>query len=227
MRLVHEPPDELASSEVTARTLRPHIVRFALFFIIEFLLFAFWVVATLLSLSSRVTDVFTGQTSDGGSGGLSTLVGVLFLLVGVVWFVSLFIPVREPIAEYGVLLEGRASAAERAYQWISQTIHARRTPFRIGDASVGGRGLLTLRSDAERAAVIVTTYGSDLYLGWTMWRQRSTASVIIHLFRDILDIMRGGTYASDVRLATTRAFRELVHSVTREGAQTAISSSDK
>lgn len=56
-----------------------------------------------------------------------------------------------------------------------------------------------------------------------MRRQRSTAVVMGDMFRPVFDLLRGGAYASGVRLAPTRAFRELVHDVTREGTQATVS----
>jgi len=223
----HEPPDELASSQVTFRVLRPHLFRFVVFLVLENVLFVLWLIFSLMSAIGRLGSGGNGFGNSGGGffGFVSALLGIAMLLVALAWLVSLFLPTREPIAEYGVLLEERAAGAGQAFGWIAYTVQRRGTPLQVGDASSSGHHLLTLSSRTEKGAVLVTGYGSDLYLGWTMWRRRSTVRVIIDAVRDMLETLRGGAYAADVRLGETRAFRELIHSVTREGVQVAIENS--
>lgn len=235
-RMNHEPPDELASSQVTLRTLRPHFFRFVMFFVVEnilgILLLVFSVIAAITGGASSLlsnspyggNNGYGTAASSGGSffGTMATVIGFLMLVVVVAWFVSLFLPMREPVAEYGALLEGRAGAARAAFDWIRRTARIRQSPLQITDASSGQQNLLVFGAGLEQAAVLVTVYGADLYLGWTMWRRRSTVMVVFHALRDMLETLRGGAYASDVRLGRTRAFRELVHSLTREGVQVAI-----
>jgi hypothetical protein len=71
--------------------------------------------------------------------------------------------------------------------------------------------------------VVVRPIGVDLYLGWTMWRSRSTVVLIGHLLRDTFQGTGLSTgFSSEMRATASRALRELVHSVTREGVQAAI-----
>ena len=47
------------------------------------------------------------------------------------------------------------------------------------------------------------TPGTDLYVGWTMWRSRSTILMIGHMFRDLFQ----NPLAADIRSASGRALR--------------------
>lgn len=221
-RLAHEVPDELASSQVTMRVIRPHLVRFLLFLALWLITGVFSLLLGFISAGASLANSLSGESSGSGVGGAFGFAGILNLVIGLAWLVSFFLPVREPIAEYGILLEGRAGTAPTVFGWITRTIQERRTRFQIGDAYSGGQHLLTLKDGREMAAVVVRNYGSDLYVGWTMWRARSTFMLLVHIVRDLFEVMQGGAYAADIRLATTRAMRELVHSVTREGVQVAI-----
>jgi hypothetical protein len=70
---------------------------------------------------------------------------------------------------------------------------------------------------------VVQTYGTDLYVGWTMWRSRSTMVVIWHIIRDLFRIFAGGTaYRSALQNTHARALREITHSLTRLGVQAAV-----
>jgi hypothetical protein len=86
-------------------------------------------------------------------------------------------------------------------------------------AKVRQTPVLLLTNDRVHGMVLVRPIGADMFLGWTMWRARSTAVLIAHLLRDMF---QGASLASDVRAASNRALRELIHSITREGVQAAI-----
>ncbi|GAA3260807.1 hypothetical protein ACFO1B_55965 [Dactylosporangium siamense] len=224
-RLTHVPPDELISDVVTARTLRPHLVRsgffFAVFCVVGVISFFLWMIslfATVVSMTSGGFPGGGGGDSGGGLIGLSYFLMVIQLLIVVAWVVSLFLPLREPIAEYGLLIEGRGAAYAIAYWSIMNTTQARHSPFLSRLGRIEGLPVLYLVNGREQGLVVVKPVGTDLYVGWTMWRQRSTVVMIGHLFRDAF---QGGPQ-SDVRAASSRALRELIHSVTREGVQGAI-----
>lgn len=229
-RLTHEPPDELVSDIVTPRILRPHLVRsgafLTLYLIVSALSFVVFFFALIAFASAASHSSIYGDTgssdSSGAFVGLIYLLGLIQLLVVVAWIVSLFFPIREPIAEYGLLVEGRGAASAVAYAWIVNTIRVRQSPFQTDFAKVKGFPLLLLANGREEGFVIVRPVGNDLYLGWSMWRSRSTIVLIGHIFRDMFSGFAGKGLTGEVRAATTRALRELIHSVTREGVQAAI-----
>jgi hypothetical protein len=221
-RLSHEPPDELISDVVTARTWRPHAVRsgffFGLFVIVSIISFFTWIIAIVVAATT--TNFVTGESSGSGSFALSLAYFLLVVqvLIVVAWIVALFLPLREPIAEYGLLIEGRAAAHVQAYWWIMNTARTRQSPFNVRFGTVQGLPVLQLVNGREHGLVVVRPVGMDLYVGWTMWRARSTVIMIGHMFRDMFQ----SGLAGDVRSASGRALRELIHSITREGVQAAI-----
>jgi hypothetical protein len=230
-RLTHEPPDELVSDIVTTRILRPHLLRSGFFLmlflavnVLSFVIFFFALIAAASSAVNSSSYRYESSADDSASGlvGLAYLLGLLQILVVVAWIVSLFFPIREPIAEYGLLIEGRGSASAVSYAWIVNTIRVRQSPFRTDFAKVRGFPLLLLANGREEGFVIVRPVGNDLYLGWSMWRSRSTIVLIGHIFRDMFSGFGGKGLDGEVRAAATRALRELIHSVTREGVQAAI-----
>jgi hypothetical protein len=220
-RLSHEPPDELISDVVTARTLRPHLVRSGFFFavlvVVSIVSFFTWLIALAVIVAN--SNSITGE--GGGSGFVTTMAYLLLLvqfLVLVAWIIALFLPVREPIAEYGQLIEGRAQVPATAYVWIMNAMHGRQSPFTAQYAKFQGVPIILLVNGRDHGLVVVRSVGTDLYVGWTMWRARSTIVMIGHIFRD----MFATDLAADVRAASGRALRELIHSVAREGVQAAI-----
>jgi len=220
-RLFHEPPDELITDAVTARVLRPHLVRSGFFFSVFVMLSFFALLSWVIGVIAKTAGTFDRDARDFGDSmfSLTTFMLVVLCLLILAWLVSLFLPVREPLAEYGLLIEGRAAANAVAYWWITETARSRQSPFKMEVMKVRKTPVLVLTHDRVHGMVLVRPVGTDLYVGWTMWRARSTVVLIVHLFRDMF---QGAGSASDVRAAWTRALRELIHSVTREGVQAAI-----
>lgn len=223
-RLTFEPPDELISDVVTGRVLRPHLVRSVVFlaaFLFLVLLYFLTFLILLVAAASNPARLIFANAAGAELVPVAWLMLLLILQGGVIlaWVVSLFAPARESISEYGLLIEGRAEAHAVAYSWIVETVRGRRSPFRVTMAQVSGVPVVTFRNGRDHALVLVQPKGGDLYLGWTMWRARSTVVVLGHLIRDFFQVSDA---AADIRAASSRALRELVHSVTREGVQAAI-----
>jgi hypothetical protein len=224
-RLTHEPPDELVSEQVSLRVWRPHVTR-SLFFLVIIVIVG--TIGTIVGFIGAIANAADSLNSRGtGSGGFFTGMYYLLLFIQLIviaaWIVALCMPIKEPIAEYGLLIEGRAPAAAVAYAWIVNTIRARQAPFRTDFAKVKGNPVLLLANGRDEGMAIVRPVGNDLFLGWSMWRSRSTIVLIGHLFRDMFaSIGTGRTLSMEVKTSATRSLRELIHSVTREGVQAAI-----
>ncbi len=223
-RLTHEPPDELVSEQVTLRVWRPHVVRSLFFLIIFVILGTLGTIAVIIGGLVSAAESFSARGSSGNAfTGIAYLILFLQLLVVAGWIVALCMPIREQIAEYGLLVEGRAAASAVSYAWIVNTIRARQAPFRTDFVKVQGYPVLVLGNGRDEGMAVVRPVGNDLFLGWSMWRSRSTLVLIGHLFRDMFAAMgTGRTIKMEVKTAATRALRELIHSVTREGVQAAI-----
>lgn len=221
-RITHEPPDELITDTVTARTLRPHLTRAALFLVLLVVTTLGWFVTALIA--GFDSGFGFGEPSGFGQlmGGLSSLLGFGIFLTIVAFVVSLFRPLREPIAEYGVLVEGRAGASDFVFSWIADTTHARQSPFVLKLARVRGVPVLLAANGRVRGLVSVRQVGTDLFLGWHLWRNRSTATMLVHLVRDMFGADQSRAPVELVNAGWAAAMRELLHSVTREGAQAAL-----
>ncbi|MGH3680793.1 MAG: hypothetical protein ACRDT2_11170 [Natronosporangium sp.] len=220
-RQSHQPPDELITDEVTPRALRPHVTNSTAFFAASVVLGLFIALCLFLSLLEALSTSLSGGGSSFFASLTFLLIGTLVLLL-IIWFASLFVPVSEPIAEYSLLIEGRAQVAPVAYWWITQTIVQRQTPFRVSFGRSQGTPVMLLAHRRIHGLIVVQPYGADLYIGWTMWRARSTMVVVGNLIRDIFRDAGIGSVHGDVRDSVNRAMRELIHSVTREGVQAAI-----
>lgn len=228
----HTPPDELVDDTVGWQQLKPHVVRSSMMLLATVVASTItFVFALCAGLSSVINDFernsFSGSGGDEGNGGLFTgcawLFGIIAVACLVTWIVMLFLPLREPIAEYSLLIEGRAAAYLTAYWWIWYSARERHTPFAVAPTRYAQQYLLAITGGRDQSLVVVRPYGADLYVGWTMWRSRSTVAIIWHTIRDRFRLFGGGTtFRSAVRGANTRALREVTHSVAREGVQVAI-----
>jgi len=209
----HRDPDVLVDDVVSWRMLSPHLIRALLFLVAPTVLLLIWLLLDYLASTSSPS--ITGRL----------IMNVLVALTAVLYLAGLasfFAPAKEPIAEYSRLLEGRAGAARGAYQWVSRAAQARRTPAEVQPSTVAGVPVLVFRQRSERAMLLVQPYGADLYVGWTMWRSRSTATLLAHFLRDTFGRFAPlPVFSSELRAASTRAMRESVHSLAREGVAAA------
>ncbi|OLB65641.1 MAG: hypothetical protein AUI10_05970 [Actinobacteria bacterium 13_2_20CM_2_72_6] len=224
-RLAHEPPDELVSEQVTLRVWRPHVTRSLFFLFIVLIIGTIGTIVGIIGAFAGAADRLNGDSAGAGNffTGIYYLLLFIQLLVIAGWIVAICMPIKEPIAEYGLLVEGRAPAAAVSYAWIVNTIRARQAPFRTDFVKVKGNAVLTLANGRDEGMAVVRPVGNDLFLGWSMWRSRSTLVLIGHLFRDMFNsIGTGRTLSMEIKTSATRSLRELIHSVTREGVQAAI-----
>lgn len=184
--------------------------------------------------------LFTGGASSGSSDAFGNSSGpnLALLSVGalasflVFWVVLLFSRIPEPIAEWKVLLEGKSAAAEHAYAAIYGSLARRRIPVNAEPSRVRSDVLtrevvnnrLIISEGGYQAYATVFAYGTSLYVGWTMWRNRLGARLIWTFIKDLLGGMVGRTGMINQMLRTekVRAMREAVHSAVREGVEVAI-----
>lgn len=210
----HSEPDGLVEDVVTYRVLAPHLMRTLLFL----------VVPTVLGIVKLLVDYLASMSSpDAFTDLLSTTLGVVIVVLYVAGIAAFFAPAKEPIAEYSQLLEGRASAAESAYDRVRHAAATRQSPAEVEPGTVGGVPVLLFRQHNERAMLLVQPYGRDLYVGWTLWRSRSSATLLVHFLRDTFGrFAPAPRFSAELRAASTRALRESIHSLSREGVTAAV-----
>ena len=178
-----------------------------------------------------------GDSSGLDSSGFSGLFGVGTVLSGIVFWVVLFlVKIQEPVAEWKTLIEGKAAAAESSYAAIYHSLARRKIPVEVEarrirsdllDDSVNNRLIIVERSYV--AYVSVFAFGTSLYVGWTMWRDRRGFALVAQFIKDLIGAMLGRTGIINQMLRTerVRAMREAVHSAVREGVDAAVEGIDR
>jgi hypothetical protein len=210
----HDEPDGLVDDVVTYQMLAPHLMRSLLFL----------VAPTVLLLIKVIIDYLASMSSpDDLTDVVSVLLGVVVVVLYLAGVASFFAPAKEPIAEHARLLENRGDAAAGAYEHVRLAAAARRSPAEVRPSTVAGVPVLLFEQYSERAMLLVQPYGRDLYVGWTMWRSRSTATLLLHFLRDTFGrFAPAPRFSAELRAAATRALRESVHSLSREGVAAAL-----
>lgn len=212
-RAGYERPDDFIDDTITPVNLRPHVTRGVVGFLLASV--AGFLLACLIH-SGR------GDAEAASSVDALHLFAAVMGLVWIAWTVSLFVRVREPIAEYSQLIEGRALAAPSTYGFVLRAAQVRSTPFPLYPVRTSGQYLLGLGDKRAQSLIVVQAYGTDLFVGWTMWRSRSTIAVIWRIIRGLFRAYAGGTaYRSALRNTHARALREITHSLTRVGVRMA------
>ncbi|MEU7871459.1 hypothetical protein [Dactylosporangium sp. NPDC049140] len=222
-RVTYAEPDEFADDSVTWKQLRPHTVRAANVALVLSLV-TFVIVCCTCGLFANIGSNAQDVDTLTAVGGASFLVpAIVIALAFIAWIVVLFFPIKEPIAEYALLVENRAAAAPAVYGYMLQSAAQRALPFPMAPVRIAGQYLMSFGDTRLQSLVAVQTYGTDLYFGWTMWRSRSTIILIGHALRDGFRAMAGGaSYRSAINGGRIRALREITHSITRLGVQSAI-----
>lgn len=170
----------------TTTSLRPHLLRSLVFLTPVAISLVVLLIGMGLSILAGL-----GSVSGGGGGldlGPSVNSGLLLIglggvvLFGMVWIVSLFVPVREVVAEDGLLLEGRAQAVASVYDSIKAKVERHSPPFSVKPGELDKDPTLRISNEDEIALVVVHPAGPDLRIGWTLWRTRSTSSMVLDTF---------------------------------------------
>ena len=194
------------------------------------IVYVFFFVLWLLSGEANSSQPGLYGESSGPSFGL--LIAGFWVSFILFWAVLLLSRTSEPIAEWKVLLEERAAAADRAYAAIYGSLARRRIPVDVRPSRVRSdifirevvNNRLMIRDRAYVAYATVFAYGTSLYVGWTMWRNRLGAQLIGTFLKDLIGGVFGRTdpIRQMLRTEKVRAMREAVHSAVREGVENAI-----
>jgi len=224
-RTAFDPPDERIGEAVSWSSLKPHALRFVVFYALFLLLTPLWLFFRLLAgVTSLVDSVDGGGSVAGGFFSfLAAIMGLLMLGLVVAWLVSLFLPVREGISEHSVVVPDAAPALTGAFAWMLQASRDRQVPFEFRGARLAGAPVLQVAHGRVRALILVRAVGADLYVGWSMWRSRPTIVVLGHLLRDVFRRFGDEVDARvDLPDGEVRALREVVHGLAREAGQAAL-----
>jgi hypothetical protein len=164
---------------------------------------------------------FFGAIEAAHGGGEALLIVAFLASIVVFWLVLLVSKVTEPIGEWRALLADRAGQAESYYRTITAVIGRRELPIapRLRSIELAApnrpvKHTIVLSENEYQTYVTVFPYGTSLYVGWQMWRQRSGGQVIK---RAMVDRVSGANLVTSMlRTDRARAVREAVHLACRE-----------
>jgi hypothetical protein len=193
--------------------------------------FAFIAVIVGLMRDSSEESAY-GYTSSVADKTPNTTLLVIGLVLALITFIVIwFLPYRQPLSEWQMLVDGRAPAADSAYSAIYMTLRQRGIPVEVSARRIrsqlgagGSRNYLLVRQRPFTAYVGVFAYGNALYLGWSLWRVQSPLSVLwLNISTKVLAVLTqdGTGFRKLLNAEPAKALREAVHSATREGVQVA------
>jgi hypothetical protein len=172
---------------------------------------------------------FSMLTSLSGESG--SAFGLVFF-ASLVWFgIVLFLPYQVVLGDWNLLLDGKAAFAETAYGTVYRTLRqdhdipadiaVRR--LRIGPPVRGVRNMLQVRLHKYSIYVSVFAFGSDLYLGWTLWRRDLPIVLVFRWIGASLRRTMWNTGIAGVReIEPVKAMRDAVHDGLRAGMEAAL-----
>ncbi|MER5277480.1 hypothetical protein ABT025_17205 [Streptomyces sp. NPDC002809] len=152
--------------------------------------------------------------------------------IAVIAFVAVFLTSRitEPVGEWRVLAAGQGERAESAYTEIARVVQERGLPvvpvfrrIRTGGEHPLVTHRMVLRDGSYVAYLSVFAYGTGLYLGWVMWRERRGTELVGQFVSDLVRGFGGADMEkAAMRAELPRAMREALHAAAREGLYAAV-----
>lgn len=158
---------------------------------------------------------------------LGSIIPVAILFTILAWIYP-FLPMRLPLKEWHLLLDGRAQNADTAFFHIKEALLRRATPvsarpvrMRTPHAAPGVRHrvYLDVVYGRFRTTIGVFGYGEDLYIGWTSWWRISPFRIWLSFLGQVVVGAFDPRSAFNwvVRSDDVKAFKEAIHAATREG----------
>ena len=144
------------------------------------------------------------------------------------------LPVPALLAQWSLLVNHKAEAAETAFAHISAALQEHETPLdTVGVRPLrvpgeGRRDYLELRQGRFAGYVSCFAHGRDLYVGWTFWLYLSPLRLLLMIIgRKIQDMSgRGNDIHQTLRYESTRATIAATHNVVLEGIDLATGDMD-
>lgn len=195
-------------------------------------LLAVWLRAAAVACGVLLLFGFIGLVTQAGDRGSGLGLMGIGLQIAMIAFVAVFLvsKVSEPAGEWRVLLDGRAAHAEAAYTGIVGVVRERGLPvvpvfrrIRTGGDHPRVTHRMALRDGGYVAYLSVFPYGTGLYVGWVMRRDRRGADLVRQFVSDFVQGF-GGADAERLMMRTEspRALREALHAAVREGLCAAV-----
>jgi len=168
--------------------LRPHLVRSVVFLAMVSIFATIWMIGLTFSALSALSQVGVHAPDLGpGTDSFLSLVGLGGIVVfGLGWLISLFVAAREFVDEGGVLVPNAAERLSEVYEAVLGVVDSGGPGFSVQRSEGEGSRVVRVSHGHVWAMVIVRVAGPHLYLGWTMWRMRSTASLFGRVFADMV-----------------------------------------
>lgn len=182
-------------------------------------------IVLVMSLVSSLGSSSSSSSSGGGAVGFGLLGSLGWLAI------VLFLPYQVVLGDWNLLLHGKAGFAETAYGIVYRsltqnhalpaTIGVRRV--RVGPPVRGVRNMLQVQLHKYSIYVSVFPFGTDLYLGWTLWHRDLPVVIVFRWLSTVLRRTMWNTGIAGVReVEPVKAMRDAVHDGLREGMEAAI-----
>jgi hypothetical protein len=194
-------------------------------------LIAMWLVGVLSSQIAALTDGGSGDFGDPNGSSASSFRGTgtfLIIVLSMYLLAVLFLPARETLSEWSLVVDDRADLAESAYATVAEElmrthqIPAQVTPRRLFVRSPqrGIRNFLAIRLGKYTIMVSVFPFGRDLFLGWSLVRRDLPVVVVLRYLASKLGTDAAG-YSRLIDVEPVKALRDVVHNALRTGIEAA------
>ncbi|WP_248826203.1 hypothetical protein [Frankia umida] len=195
----------------------------------------FWIIAAVLAVTTPSETSYFSSTETDYSAAEKAAGAGLWLSGLVFWVLVLAMRRREPLGEWRVLLPAVGDRATSVYSLVAGSLTQRQFPVRavaqrvrVGPQPWAVNNRLLLDDGRYEATVSVTPYGTDLYLGWRMWRTRRGAGLLGQFVVETTGLVfrRHDPVSRLLRAESARAMREAIHAACREGMRAALDRRD-
>jgi hypothetical protein len=168
--------------------LRPHLVRSVVFLAVVIIFATVWLIGLTFSTLSALSQVGVHAPDLGpGTDSFLSLLGLGGIVVfGLGWLISLFVAAREFVDEGGVLVPNASEQLSDVYNAVLAVVDSGCPGFSVRGSDGEGSRTVRVSHGQVWAMVVVRVAGPHLYLGWTMWRVRSTAALFGRVFADLV-----------------------------------------
>ncbi|RZS41116.1 hypothetical protein EV193_103435 [Herbihabitans rhizosphaerae] len=179
----------------------------------------------LILVAGLILEALGGLTSSSRSSDESSF-ALFGTLLAFGWLaMNLFVPRREPLGDWNLVLGKQHKLADTAYAAVYRSLkQEHRIPadigvrrVRVGGPASGVRNYLQVRLGKYAVHVSVFPFGADLYLGWTLWRTDVPIAVVLRWLK--LSTRRDPGYTCMVEIEPVKALRDAVHDGMRAGIE--------
>ncbi|WP_406095217.1 hypothetical protein [Streptomyces sp. NBC_01013] len=195
-------------------------------------LLAVWLRAAAVASAVLLLFGFVGLIALAGDPGSGLGIMGVGMQIAMIAFVAVFLASRtaEPVGEWRILLADRGRHAESAYAEIARAARERRLPvvpvfrrIRTGGEHPRVTHRMVLRDGSYVAYLSVFAYGTGLYVGWVMRRDRRGTELVGQFVSDFVRGFGGtDTEKAVMRTEPPRAMREALHAAALEGVRVAV-----